>query len=51
MSCSGGDQAASVEVLQDYFSPPESPERDDWDNDEESELEETGDSLQDTIIL
>ena len=32
MSFSSGDQAALVEVLQDYFSSPDGPERDDWDN-------------------
>ena len=51
MSFSSGDQAALVEVLQDYFSSPDGPERDDWDNDDEYEPDETGDLFQGTIPL
>ena len=50
MSFSSGDQAALVEVLQDYFSSPDGLKRDDWDDDE-SEPEETRDLLQGTILL
>ena len=52
MGFSSGDQDALLEVLQDYFSSPDGPERDDWDDD--TELEDTVGAvelLQGTILF
>ena len=54
MGFSSGDQDALLEVLLDYFSSPDCPERDDWDDDDDTELEDSvgaGDLLQGAILF
>ena len=53
MGFSSGNQDALLEVLQDYFSSSDGPERDDWDDDD-TELEDSAggvDLLQGTILV